>query len=171
MPLYPPFNAGCRERPSSPNFPQLYIVGPSSGFNKGFGSVPSPGRGESSESKVTYGLSQHQKGAEWVLTNFVATPLWESCEVASDTPENGTWESSKTLENSKRDCRGQNTLHWGVLSTVEKVLKFKCPKWPCMSHLDICSTSYGQKKGQESNWQFDSRPLKVRNQPDSGACT
>jgi len=34
-----------------------------------------------------------------------------------------------------------------------------------MSHLDICSPSYGQKKGRESNWQFDSRPLKVGNQP------
>ncbi len=30
-----------------------------------------------------------------------------------------------------------------------------------------CSPSYGQKKGQDSNWQFDSRPLKVRNRPDS----
>jgi hypothetical protein len=26
------------------------------------------------------------------------------------------------------------------------------------------------KKGRESNWQFDSRPLKVGNRPDSGAC-
>jgi len=26
------------------------------------------------------------------------------------------------------------------------------------------------KKGLESNWQFDSRPLKVRNQPDLRAC-
>jgi len=25
--------------------------------------------------------------------------------------------------------------------------------------------SYGQKKGRESNWQFDSRPLKVGNRP------
>jgi hypothetical protein len=32
---------------------------------------PNPGRGESSESKVARGLSQHQKGAEWVLTNFL----------------------------------------------------------------------------------------------------
>jgi hypothetical protein len=39
-----------------------------------------------------------------------------------------------------------------------------------MSHLDICSTSYGRKKGWESNWQFDSRPLKVGNRPDPGAC-
>jgi len=36
-----------------------------------------------------------------------------------------------------------------------------------MSHLDICSPSYGRKKGQESNWQFDSRSLKVKNRPDS----
>jgi hypothetical protein len=32
---------------------------------------PSPGRDESSESKVARGLSQHQKGAEWVLTNLL----------------------------------------------------------------------------------------------------
>jgi hypothetical protein len=31
---------------------------------------PSPGRGESNESKLTRGLSQHQKGAEWVLTHL-----------------------------------------------------------------------------------------------------
>ncbi len=31
--------------------------------------------------------------------------------------------------------------------------------------MDICSPSYGQKKGRESNWQFDSRPLKVGNRP------
>jgi hypothetical protein len=34
-----------------------------------------------------------------------------------------------------------------------------------MSHLDICSPSYGQKKGRESKWQFDFRPLKVENRP------
>jgi hypothetical protein len=39
-----------------------------------------------------------------------------------------------------------------------------------MGHLDICSTSYGKKKGRESNWQFDSRPLKVGNRPDPDAC-
>jgi hypothetical protein len=31
---------------------------------------PSPGRGESSESKVARDLSQHQKGAEWILINL-----------------------------------------------------------------------------------------------------
>jgi len=78
------------------------------------------------------------------------------------------WESSGTPENSERDCKGQNTLYWYVFYTVGKVLKCRCPKWPCMSHLNICSTSYDWKKRRESNWQFDSRPLKVENRPDPG---
>jgi hypothetical protein len=101
---------------------------------------------------------------------FVATPFWGSCEVATHTPENGTWESFGTPKNSERDCRGQNTFHWDVLYTVGNLLKCKCPKWPLMSHLDICSISYGRKKGRESNWQFDSQPLKVENWPNFGAC-
>jgi hypothetical protein len=32
------------------------------------------------------------------------------------------------------------------------------------------NTSYGQKKGREWNWQFDSRPLKVRLWPDFLMC-
>jgi hypothetical protein len=51
-----------------------------------------------------------------------------------------------------------------------KFLKCRCPKWPRMCHLDNCSPSYGQKKGRESNWQFDSRPLKVGNRYDSDVC-
>jgi hypothetical protein len=39
-----------------------------------------------------------------------------------------------------------------------------------MTHLDIWNTSYGQKKGWELEWQFDSRPLKVGNRPDFLAC-
>jgi hypothetical protein len=35
-----------------------------------------------------------------------------------------------------------------------------------MNHLDIWNNSYCQKKGWESNWQFDSRPLKVKNRPN-----
>jgi hypothetical protein len=98
-------------------------------------------------------------------------PLWGKCEVATHTPENGTWESSGTPKNSERNFRGQNTSHQDVPYTVEKVLKCRCPKWPCISHLDICSTSYGWKKGRESNWQFNSRPLKVENRPDPGVCS
>jgi len=107
---------------------------------------------------------------EYSLRLIVATPLWGSCEVATHTPENETWESLETPKNLEHDCRGQNTSHWGAIYIIEKVLKCKCPKWLCMSHLDICSTSYGQKKGRESNWQFDSWPLKVGNRPDSGVC-
>jgi hypothetical protein len=39
-----------------------------------------------------------------------------------------------------------------------------------MNLLDIFSPSYGQKKGQESNWQFDPRPLKVENRPLPNIC-
>jgi len=74
-------------------------------------------------------------------------------------------ESSGTPENSELDLKGQISLHLSVLGFVGKGLKCKCPKWPRMSHLDICSPSYGQKKGRESNWQFDFQPLKVRNRP------
>jgi hypothetical protein len=49
-------------------------------------------------------------------------------------------------------------------------LKFKCLKWARIAHLDIRNTSYGQKKGLESNRQFDSRSLKVKNRPNSLAC-
>jgi hypothetical protein len=46
---------------------------------------------------------------------------------------------------------------------IGNLSKRRCQKWAHMSHLDICSTSYGKKKSWESNWQFDSRPLKVGN--------
>jgi hypothetical protein len=56
-------------------------------------------------------------------------------------------------------------LHWSILGVIGKVLKRIYRKWPCIGHLDIYNPSYGQKKGRESNWQFDSRPLKVSNRP------
>jgi hypothetical protein len=93
---------------------------------------------------------------------IVATPLWRKREVVTHSPENGTWESSETLENLEFDFRRQNTSSWGVLYNVGKVLKCRYPKWPRMSHLDICRTSYSRKKGRES--------LKVGNRPDPGVC-
>jgi hypothetical protein len=81
-----------------------------------------------------------------------------------------TWESAGTPETSEFDCKGQNTSPWAVLYIIEKLSKLRCRKWARMSHLDVYSTSYGKKKGRESNWQFDSRPLKVGNRPDPGAC-
>jgi hypothetical protein len=87
--------------------------------------------------------------------NVVPTPLLEECDDHTHTPEMGTWESSRTPEISEFDYRGQNTSPWGVMHVIGKILKCRCRKWPRMSHLDICNTSYGKKKGRESNWQFD----------------
>jgi hypothetical protein len=74
-------------------------------------------------------------------------------------------ESSGTPECLELDNKAQNTSHWGVLGVIGKVLKLRYRKWPRIGHLDIYRPSYGQKKVRESNWQFDSRPLKVENRP------
>jgi len=75
-------------------------------------------------------------------------------------------ESRWTPETSESDCRGQNPMAYDIPYIIEKLLKRRCLKWACIAHLDIWNTSYGQKKGRESNCQFDSRPQKVRNRPD-----
>jgi len=81
----------------------------------------------------------------------VATPLLEECEDDTHIPEMGTSESPGTPKTSEFDCRGQNALPLSVLHVIGKILKCRCRKWPCMSHLDIFSISYGKKKGRESN--------------------
>jgi hypothetical protein len=109
--------------------------------------------------------------SEWSLSILrspipdVVTPLWPSVGVKPNTPKVGDLESFGTPECLGFGSRGQNTSPWGVLGVFGKVLKRKYRKWPRIGHLDICSPSYGQKKGRESNWQFDSRPLKVGNRP------
>jgi hypothetical protein len=75
-------------------------------------------------------------------------------------------ESRWSPETSESDCRGQNPMACGVLYIIGKLLERKCLKWARIAHLDIWSTSYGQKKGWESNCQFDSRSQKVKNRPD-----
>jgi hypothetical protein len=82
----------------------------------------------------------------------------------------GTWESTGTSEISEFDCRGQNTSLWGALYIIGKLSNRRCRKWARTSHLKVCSTSYGKNKGWKSNWQFDSWPLKVKNQPDPDVC-
>jgi hypothetical protein len=54
----------------------------------------------------------------------------------------------------------------GFFYTIGKFLERRCLKWALIAHLDIWNISYGQKKGRESNYQFDSRPLKLGSQPD-----
>jgi hypothetical protein len=90
-------------------------------------------------------------------------PTLRECEDEIHTPEMGTWESSETPETSEFNFRGQNTSHWSILYIIGKISKCRCRKWARMSHLDIRTISYGKKKSRESNWQFNSRPLKVRN--------
>ncbi len=79
-------------------------------------------------------------------------------------------ESTKTLEILENDCKGQNTSHWRVIYIIRKLSKCRCLKWACMTHLDICNTSYGTKKDRKSNWQFDSQPQKVENWPNPCVC-
>jgi hypothetical protein len=100
-----------------------------------------------------------------VIGVFVATPLWPSVGVKPNTWKSWELESSGTPECLELDSKGKNTSHWGVLGVIGKVLKLRYRKWPRIGHLDICSPSYGQKKGRGSNCQFDFRPLKVRNRP------
>jgi len=90
---------------------------------------------------------------EWTLTLPRQLPLWEM-------------DSRWTPETSKSDCRGQNSMACGVLYIIGKILKRRCLKWARIAHLDIWNTSYGQKKGRESNCQFDSWPQKISNWPD-----
>jgi hypothetical protein len=94
-----------------------------------------------------------------------------SVRVKPTLPKVGSWSPRRTPENSKLDCRDQISSHLSVLSVIGKVLKCKCPKWSRIGHLDICSPSYEQKKGRESNWQFDSRPLKDENRHVLNVCS
>jgi len=82
----------------------------------------------------------------------------------------GELESWWTPEFSEGNFRGQNSMTWRVFYINEKFLEFRYLKWARIAHLDIWNTSYGQKKGRESNCQFDSQPLKVGNQPDFRVC-
>jgi hypothetical protein len=58
----------------------------------------------------------------------------------------------------------------GVLYIIRNLLERRCLKWARIAYLNIWNTSYGQKKGRDSNYQFDSRPEKVRNRPDLLVC-
>jgi len=57
-----------------------------------------------------------------------------------------------------------------ILYIIENFLERRCLKWARITLLDIWNTSYGQKKGQESNCQFDSRAQKVKNRPNLLSC-
>jgi hypothetical protein len=102
------------------------------------------------------------------------TYSWECERVWGNEPSHPQgvpfWElESRWIPKSlKDDCRGQISMAWGVLYIIGNLLELRCLKWAQITHLDIWNTSYGQKKGRESNWQFDSWPLKVGNRPNPG---
>jgi hypothetical protein len=98
----------------------------------------------------------------------VATPLWGKCEDETRTPKIGNLESSGTLETLELDCRVKPLRLEVFFISLER-------SWSADVESDLVWTvwtsttpSYGRKKGRESNWQFDSRPLKVMNKLDSG---
>jgi hypothetical protein len=76
-----------------------------------------------------------------------------------------------SLEFSKSDFRGQNSLNWKLPYIIKNLLRHRCTKWAHMIQLSIYSTSYGQKKGQESRCHFDFQPLKVWNRHEIHAFT
>jgi hypothetical protein len=65
-----------------------------------------------------------------------------------------SWSPERTPESSECHFRGQNSSPQKVLYIIENLLKCRCLKWARIAHLVIWNTSYEQKKGRESNWQF-----------------
>ncbi len=95
----------------------------------------------------------------------VATLTWPSVGVKPNTWK--SWGFGVLRDSRMFRARQQDPKHLalGCSCVIGKVLKRRYRKCPRIGHLDICRPSYGQKKGRESNWQFDSRPLKVGNRP------
>jgi hypothetical protein len=116
-----------------------------------FGNCCNPSLGLATKARIRKSVGQERSSGMWESENEHSHSRW----------------SPKTLES---DCKRQKTLPWRVFYIIGKILKCRCPKWARMTHLDIFNISYGQKKGRESNWQFDSRPWKVGNRPDSFVC-
>jgi hypothetical protein len=95
----------------------------------------------------------------------VAPLLWPSVGVKPNTWK--SWRFGILWDSRMFRARHQGPKHLalGCSCVIGKVLKRRYRKCPRIGNSDICSSSYGQKKGRKSNWQFDSRPLKVRNRP------
>jgi len=63
-------------------------------------------------------------------------------------------ESRWTLEILESNFNGQNSIAYGVLYIIGKILKriYIYIKWARIVHLDIWNTSYGQKKGRKFDY-------------------
>jgi hypothetical protein len=82
----------------------------------------------------------------------------------------GNWNPKWTPEFLECHFKSQNSFPRRFLYIIGNLLKRRCLKWAPIAHLDIENTSYGPKKGRESNKQFDSWPLKVGNRPNFLTC-
>jgi hypothetical protein len=117
-----------------------------------------PNLGLATKAKACEGVGQvwrlgmWENVREWTPTLPSELPLWEL-------------EFGWTPKSSKSNFRGQNPLDWGVPYIITKLLKRRCLKWVCMTHLDTSNTSYGQKKGRESNCQIWLSNIKSRELP------
>jgi hypothetical protein len=130
-----------------------------------FGLRPRQGGCEVAGLEVDPGVTSHAPES----AKSPHTPKW--------TPTLGvgeSWSPKGTLETLERDLKGQISMARGALYINGKLLKRRCLKWARIAHLDIWNTSYGQKKGRESNSResasFDSRPEKVGNRPNLLGC-
>jgi len=100
----------------------------------------------------------------------VTTPLWDKCEDETHIPKVGSWSPpglSKTQSSSSR----VKTPHIEMLFisierswSVDAQNVLACVIWTSTAQV------MGKRKGRESNWQFDSRLLKVRNRPLPDVC-
>ncbi len=61
-------------------------------------------------------------------------------------------ESQWTPKTSKNNCKGQNPSPCGNLYIIGNLFKRRCPKWDCMTHLDICNIIMAKRKvGNQSD--------------------
>jgi hypothetical protein len=74
-----------------------------------------------------------------------ALPLWELY-------------SYESCECSEPWLERKASTKLGPHDTINKALKCKCLKWARIVHLNLIFMNYDQKKGWESNWEFDFRP-------------
>jgi hypothetical protein len=94
-------------------------------------------------------------GVKHTLTNEGEFKGW-SPMIPKCTPALGVafvWE----LQMFKALVEKEKNTKLGPPDTIRKFLKRKCLKCPRIVHLDLICMSYGQKKGRELNWEFDSR--------------
>jgi hypothetical protein len=83
---------------------------------------------------------------EFGIGVIVATPHFEaSVRMKLTLPKVGIW-SLPGLPKTQSLIAGVKTPRIEKY-TVGKVLKCRCPKWPRMSHLDICSTVTVERRG------------------------